>query len=594
MNITQKILVLAIVLTSLLTAASADIGVPPSEITGLDTVSGSSHVILSIPDVNLWLRDDSDNSALGIPMRIGAERLLDENIESLATVDFDSEYGQIWRLAVTSPDALQMKIQLTDVRLDASDELFVYGPGQIESDSYTMMDKSDSETIWSWGTPGDTLILEWHHQDSSVTESDSLRVPFNVKSISHIYRDYTDTIMTREGNCHNDVMCDTGWSQQRDATAHIEFNDGGTYICTGTMLNCVAQDFTPYFLTANHCITNNTVANTVKAWFFFNATSCNAGPPTRGYRTVAGGTFLATGAAQGGDGPDFTLIRLNNSDYSGVYFAGWDRTVLGNGTAVTSIHHPDGAYKRISYGTVRSTWYDGQYGVNWDRTGNPGVTEGGSSGGALFTSPAGRVVGQLWAGASSCSYQNGRDFYGRFSVSFNQANLGQWLGNATMINGAYYSSSGQTPTPTPTRTPKPTATAGPGTPTNTPNPSWTPTPQPGVAVELKMKDSSLVPGDPFETTVELSNNTSSPYTNIVLFVVLDIHGQLFFAPDFNDFSYYAMYLPPGKQVKSIIPEFAWPSGAGTLSDVYWYAGFTDPGMTQLIGDYDVLTFSWSE
>ena len=33
------------------------------------------------------------------------------------------------------------------------------------------------------------------------------------------------------------------------------FNDnGGEYVCTGTLLNNVAQDWTPYFLTANHCV----------------------------------------------------------------------------------------------------------------------------------------------------------------------------------------------------------------------------------------------------------------------------------------------------------------------------------------------------
>ncbi|HPQ42090.1 MAG TPA: trypsin-like peptidase domain-containing protein, partial [bacterium] len=426
--------------------ASAEWGVPPSVITGLDAVQPASRIELQAPDVQAWLREDADNESKGVPLRIGAERLLADDVTAQAERVIDEEYGLIWRLMIRSPGALELQAHLTDIRVTDQSELYVYGPGDAESEIYTREDIYENHTLWSWGTPGDTIVIEWHYDVAADgTVSEPVTVPFTVKSISHIYKDFEDVYSSREGSCHNDATCDTAFRPERNASAHIQFNDGGTYICSGTMLNSAAQNFVPYFLTANHRVSRDTVANSVKAWFFYHTANCNDPPPDLGYRTVSGASLLATGAAQSGNGTDFSLLQLSNADYTGVFFAGWDRTALGIGDPVTCIHHPDGAYKRISYGTVRSDWYNGQWGVNWDRTSNPGVTEPGSSGSAIFHANTHRVAGQLWAGSSACNNQNGRDFFGRFPLSFQNGNLGQWLGNVTAVDGAYWNSAGPTP-----------------------------------------------------------------------------------------------------------------------------------------------------
>ncbi|MBN1297392.1 trypsin-like peptidase domain-containing protein [bacterium] len=583
---------------------SADRGVPPSMITGLSLVADSSRIKLGLPDIDQWVAEDEMDETAGIPLRIGAFRPVPENSSAWADCVVDVDYGVIWRLAITSPGALEIKLYLTNIKLTERCELFVYREGEAEADRFSRSDVSDDATLWSWGTTGDSVVLEWHHDLApGETWTDGTPPPFTVQAISHIYRDMVSTMGTREGSCHNDATCDADYINQRDASAYIEFNDGGTYICSGTMLNSAVQSFTPYFLTAHHCISTNTVAASVKAWFFYHTLNCDDPAPDRGYRTVMGGTLLATGPDQGGSGSDFSLLQLNNADYSGVFFAGWDRTALTTGTEVTGIHHPDGAYKRISYGTVRSTGYSGQWGVNWDRTSNPGVTEGGSSGSALFHHGTHRVVGQLWAGSSSCSYQNGRDYYGRFGLSFQNGSLSQWLGNATAVDGAYYNSSNPTPTPPPTATPTPPHSAtftptprptGTYIPTNTPHASWTPTPKPGLTVDLAMSTTLFHPGDSFWCQVLISNNGTSTYPSVALFAVLDIHGNLFFLPDFTDFSYYGLFLPPGQQTIVLIPAFEWPEGAGSAEGIQWYAGITDSGISRLLSNFDTLTFGWTE
>jgi hypothetical protein len=79
-----------------------------------------------------------------------------------------------------------------------------------------------------------------------------------------------------------------------------------------------------------------------------------------------------------------------------------------------------------------------------------------------------------------------------------------------------------------------------------------------------------------------------------VFVILDIFGSYFFAPSFTDFDYYEMDIQPGETVIEVLPEFVWPSGAGTLSGAMWYAAMTDPGITELVGELGIFTFGWSE
>jgi hypothetical protein len=79
-----------------------------------------------------------------------------------------------------------------------------------------------------------------------------------------------------------------------------------------------------------------------------------------------------------------------------------------------------------------------------------------------------------------------------------------------------------------------------------------------------------------------------------LFVILDILGNLYFAPDFSDFDYYESTYHPGENDVIVLPEFTWPEGAGNFDGALWYAGLTNPEMTELFGSYDVFQFGWEE
>jgi hypothetical protein len=156
-------------------------------------------------------------------------------------------------------------------------------------------------------------------------------------------------------------------------------------------------------------------------------------------------------------------------------------------------------------------------------------------------------------------------------------------------------STAPTPTPTatlpivPTWTPQPT-----GTPTSPPGePTFTPScPQTGCTIA--MPSSEFGPGDPCSCTVTVCNLTGSVLNGYPLFVVLDVYGSYFFAPDFSGFAYYQMEFGSGITSVQVLPEFEWPAGAGTANDILWYAALTDPGISQLYGSWDSFGFGWHE
>jgi predicted outer membrane repeat protein len=158
----------------------------------------------------------------------------------------------------------------------------------------------------------------------------------------------------------------------------------------------------------------------------------------------------------------------------------------------------------------------------------------------------------------------------------------------------------ETPPP-PTSTPEP-PTQTPRPPTDTPLPptdvpSYTPNPTetPDCSVlgcEIFMPLKYFTPGDDCFCDVLLCNPHHETYSDVPVFAVLDIYGNYFFAPSFGEFDYYSCLIPNGKILVNVLPRFTWPSGAGSASNVLWYAAMTNPAMTELFGELDTFTFGW--
>ena len=117
--------------------------------------------------------------------------------------------------------------------------------------------------------------------------------------------------------------------------------NGGFAACSGAMVNNTANDGTPYFLTANHCLGN---PNTWTYYFNHESATCSGstGPTDN---SISGGTLLLNNGAS-----DVALIELSATPPAswGVEYAGWDASSANHSSAV-GIHHPSGDVKKICF-----------------------------------------------------------------------------------------------------------------------------------------------------------------------------------------------------------------------------------------------------
>ncbi len=201
-------------------------------------------------------------------------------------------------------------------------------------------------------------------------------------------------------------------------------SNGGTYLCTGTLLNSAsASSASFYFLTAHHCIGQASEAATMEFYWLFQRPYCGAPDPTTVARTTGGATLLSTGSST-----DYSLVKLNEPPPAGVGLSGWDARQATQGDHVVVIHHPRGDLKKISEGdvvgfatlngniAVLNGSNNTHIAVHWFA----GVTEPGSSGSGLWKDEGGSwyLIGQLTGGASSCTNPDALDFFGRFDLTF--------------------------------------------------------------------------------------------------------------------------------------------------------------------------------
>lgn len=294
----------------------------------------------------------------------------------------------------------------------------------------------DGQTWWSPDLGSHEVTLELELPAGVAPDAVDISVP----RVSHIFENLsipTEGELTAKINesasCQLDASCYEAYANQRNAVARMIFTSGGgTYVCTGTLLNDAQSSGTPYFLTANHCISTQTEASSLQTDWFYRAPTCNS-------RTLSSATTKRLNGAvllYATDVTDTALLKLNDTPPAGAFFAGWDASTQATGASVVGLHHPRGDLLKVSIGALNSltscTATSGTqfqcvgssgnfYRVNWSQ----GTTEGGSSGSALFKGGT-QVIGTLYGGSASCTSISSPEFYGRFDVAYNTA-LKNWL-----------------------------------------------------------------------------------------------------------------------------------------------------------------------
>ncbi|MBI3210779.1 MAG: PPC domain-containing protein [Candidatus Solibacter usitatus] len=348
---------------------------------------------------------------------VGRHRKVDPVAKSAGVWSTLPDGTRVWRLGIQSPEARAIRLHFTNVAIgpgrlwvhdDSKDESRISGP-------YTRMGPYADGDFWSDSIDSETVVVEYQPGNGIAVDNP----PFEIDEISHFYSDVelkAERQRSAAAACNLDVTCYADWAETAKAVARISFESGGgSYVCSGTLLNTRNNTGALLFLTANHCIDNDTVARTLQAFWSYQTGSCNgAAPSTRNVPRTSGSRLLVTGDRSQGD---FTLLRLDSVP-SGVMFSGWDAREVAEGTALTVVHHPAGDYKRIAFGNrvANSRTPANYYSVFY----SSGLTEGGSSGSGLFSSPM-VLTGTLSNGPKAdtpeeyCRIIPFADNYGRFS-----------------------------------------------------------------------------------------------------------------------------------------------------------------------------------
>lgn len=322
--------------------------------------------------------------------------------------------SHVWRVAIKSKGAYGLNFEFHEFEIPEGGQVFVYTPdmkhilgaydtrNRVEADGHGML------AVQS--LPGEKIIIEY------VEPVDKLGLGvLKIGQVTHAYRDIWGWMkgLGDSGSCNINVVCPLGAPYEDDISAVAIITTGGNGFCTGTVINNCAQDSTPYFLTADHCINGP-----VTGWIFrfhWQSPDCvaNLNGPTN--YTVSGATLHVNDP-----GTDVALVEMASMipDTFNVAYAGWDKSgAIPDSTY--GIHHPSGDIKKICFDRQSPTqvvWgappADCWQVAAWD----DGTTEQGSSGSGLWNQD-GRLIGQLFGGSASCT-SNTDDNYGRFDVSW--------------------------------------------------------------------------------------------------------------------------------------------------------------------------------
>ena len=381
---------------------------------GLPWLEGLSPEPLLLPEldlVRLSAEDAVTDPHKDIPWRYGVEHEVEWNAEDQGAWTVEQDH-MVWRMAIDGSASTCLAVRFSTFEIPKGGSMFLYSP-----DGTQVIGALDHRNMKPWGglstdlIMGDEVIVEYR-QPLTVNQAPALVIDQVVQG----YRTLGGWLDARgpgdSGDCNINVNCPEGatWQTEKRSVALILAGGG---ICTGALINNTANDGTPYFLTANHCLGNP------QNWvyrFNFEAANCNGsnGPSNQ---SVSGGTLLVSSGQS-----DFALLELSQTppESFDVQYAGWDAS----GTTplnTVGIHHPSGDVKKICFDDDSpsqqnqggaAVWYINE----WEQ----GVTEGGSSGSPLFDQNH-RIIGQLYGGFAACAgavNNGGADWYGRLSTSW--------------------------------------------------------------------------------------------------------------------------------------------------------------------------------
>jgi hypothetical protein len=334
---------------------------PISFRTNIPALRGDKNTLKTLPslDMERIKQEDKEDEANGIPPRFGYRHEVNYTLENSGEWIDLPDGDKIWRLEISCSGELSINLLYDKFWIPDGAKFFIYSNNSKHSiGAFTSVNnKGSRDNIQGFATGlvyGDQVTLEYY-------------LPNDVKdvgiiSISRIVHGYRYILpefgygnvpgggFNWSGNCQVNINCSEGnnWQNEKLAVALILVN--GNRYCTGSLINNTNNDFSPYFLTADHClggwandpIKYDAIDNpNLNHWSFYwnyelppNPNDCNynsSNPSAPLAFSTTGAQILANA---GLSVSDFALLKLtesptyfsNHTPSYVLYFLGWDRT----------------------------------------------------------------------------------------------------------------------------------------------------------------------------------------------------------------------------------------------------------------------------
>ncbi|QEE50870.1 T9SS type A sorting domain-containing protein [Flavobacterium alkalisoli] len=376
------------------------------------------------------------------PWRFGYEFLTDNNLQNSGVWHTMPNGDRVWRIRYVSHGAKTLNFLFSDFYMPKGAKVYLYNNDRSDLlGAYDEKQNNESRVLGTWLVSGDDIWIEYF-EPAAVAGQGKLEI----FKVVHGYRTVTlinpDSNINNSQDCHFDAECFLeGINNIKDiskkSTGLIIVNNSN--FCSGTLINNVNNDGTPYFLTANHCYSDPT------EWaFLFNWVSPN--PVCGGEQQSANNApnyYLTASGAQlkaRKEEPDFMLVEMTSDipvDWD-VVWSGWDRSEVPP-PFTYGLHHPSGDIMKLSYDAdppIAEDIEDNGMGYIWVQESiEVGALEPGSSGSGMFDN-TGRLIGQAWFIAGNvCNGINTGGLlvgYGRLGVSWDMGEtpdtrLKDWL-----------------------------------------------------------------------------------------------------------------------------------------------------------------------
>lgn len=435
---------------------------PPSYSMKSELLKYDDKNIKVMPPIDLakLLEEDKEEEAHGLPPRFGFKHKVSLNTENSGQWYKLDDGRRMWRLKISCPGAKSINLLYDKFWLPEGGKFFIYSADkrQCIGAFTTINNKGDRKEPRGFATElviGDESVLEYYTPKEQ-TEEAIISIDYVVQGYKKLalLEDYYKDIKSSEklqavpGNYYNPGPCQVNvncspegddWQNEKNAVA--SFVVGSRYGPTGFLINNTRNDFTPYFMTSEHCIDGRDAIGLPNAYYFvfywnYERAGCENDVNKEKYTTV-GAKVVANEPSGINDVTDFALLKLiEDPKYIPnfePYYLGWDRTgreILGG----VVIHHPKGGHKKIATYNInnftcqcnsvtRNTFWE----IRFASTPNGySIIERLSSGSPLINSQH-RVMGQLM-GYNPCVEEHNCELptsqssiYGKFNVS--------WTGN---------------------------------------------------------------------------------------------------------------------------------------------------------------------